>query len=83
MEMETHRSILLPRAVIFPPFRLVQNPTGRCLEWVKQKCIQAVLIFEANYNSVNKSGETAWDIILKQHQSKIYNNMDKGSHFNF
>ncbi len=40
-------------------------------------CFKALLIFGAEYGSVNSGGETAWTLILKTHQSKLLNNLDK------
>jgi len=39
--------------------------------------LKALLIFGGDYSSVNSSGQTAWDLILTTHQSKLLNNMDK------
>ena len=36
-----------------------------------------MLVFEADYSTKNNNGDTAWDIILKQFQSKAWNNLDK------
>lgn len=39
--------------------------------------LKAILVFDGDFNARNEKGETAWDIILTNFQSKIYNNMDK------
>ena len=36
-----------------------------------------MLVFEADYSTKNNNGDTAWDIVLKQFQSKAWNNLDK------
>ena len=38
---------------------------------------KAILVFNGDYNARNKKGETAWDIILTNFQSKMLSNMDK------
>jgi len=39
--------------------------------------LKAILVFNGDFNLRNKRGETPWDIILLNFQSKNFNNLDK------